>query len=57
MPAFLKNIGWPELLIIFVLILLFFGGKKMKEVSRGVGESVKEAKKIKDEIKGDKEEE
>ena len=54
MPAFLRNIGWPELLVIFILILLFFGGKKMKEMSRGMGESVKEAKKIKEDLQKDK---
>jgi sec-independent protein translocase protein TatA len=56
MPAFLRNIGWPELLIILVLVILFFGGRKMKEMSRGIGESVKEAKKIKEDLKNDDEE-
>lgn len=57
MPAFLRNIGWPELLIILILVLLFFGGKKMKEFSKGMGESVKEAKKIKKDLKSEEKEE
>jgi len=51
---FIKNIGTPELIIIVIVLLLFFGGKKIKEFSRGMGESTKELKKIKKEIKGDK---
>lgn len=52
MPAFLKNIGTVEILIIALVIILFFGGKKFSELARGLGESKLEAKKIKDEIKG-----
>ena len=52
MPAFLKNIGATELIIIAIVIILLFGGKKFKELARGLGESKQEAEKIKDEIKG-----
>jgi sec-independent protein translocase protein TatA len=41
--AFL-DIGAPELLIILVIVLLLFGGKKLPELSRSVGESLKELK-------------
>ena len=44
---FVKNIGLPEIIIIGVLLLVFFGGAKVKELSRGLGESAKEVKKIK----------
>ncbi len=50
MPDFIKNIGLPEIIIIGVLLLIFFGGSKVKELSRGFGESAKEVKKIKEEL-------
>lgn len=34
-----------ELLIILVIILVLFGGKKLPELSRSVGESIKELRK------------
>lgn len=34
-----------ELLIVLVIILLLFGAKKLPELSRAVGESVKEIRK------------
>lgn len=45
------GIGTPELIIIAFLIVLFFGGRKVKELARGLGESTKEVKKIKKELK------
>jgi sec-independent protein translocase protein TatA len=39
------DFGAPELLIILAIILLLFGGKKLPELSRSVGESIKELKK------------
>lgn len=40
-----KSIGTTEWIIIAVIILLLFGGKKIPEFFRGIGESVKEFKK------------
>jgi sec-independent protein translocase protein TatA len=54
MLSFLRNIGTTELIIILAVILLFFGGKKFMELSRGMGESAKELKKIKRDITGEK---
>ncbi len=45
-------LGYQELLIIFVLVLLFFGGRKIPEVARGLGKGIREFKKAKDEIAG-----
>jgi len=40
-----QNIGVAELLIIAFLLILFFGGKKIPELIKGIGESVKEFRK------------
>jgi len=50
------NIGATELIIIALLLILFFGGRKIPEFIRGVGEAMKEFKKGASE-KEDKEEE
>jgi sec-independent protein translocase protein TatA len=41
----LQNIGTTELLIIFLILVLLFGGKKIPEFIRGVGDAIKEYKK------------
>ena len=50
---FIKNIGWPELLVLGIIIIIFFGAGKVKELSAGLGESIKEVKKIKKDLKSD----
>jgi sec-independent protein translocase protein TatA len=47
------DIGAPELLIILAVILLLFGGKKLPELSRSIGTSLKELRSGASEIKGD----
>ena len=37
--------GPLELLVIFLVVLLLFGGKKLPEVGRALGEGIKEFKK------------
>lgn len=44
MLGFLSVGGWQVFLIIAV-ILIMFGGKKMPELARGLGQSIKEFKK------------
>lgn len=39
------NFGTTEIIIIAFLLLLFFGGKKIPELVRGVGESIREFRK------------
>jgi len=48
----LGMIGWPQVILILVAILLLFGGRKIPELMRGLGKGVKEFKEgIKDEEK------
>ena len=51
--AFLQGIGTTEVLIIFFAILLLFGAKKLPELARGMGKSIKEFKKATHEIEED----
>ncbi len=41
----IKNIGTTELIIIALILILLFGGKKIPEFIKGVGEAVKEFRK------------
>ena len=43
--------GPTELIIIVVLVLLLFGGKKIPELMRGLGKGISEFKKGKNELK------
>lgn len=43
-------IGWQELLIIFLIVLLLFGAKRLPEIAKGLGKAVSEFKRSKDEI-------
>lgn len=45
-----SNIGSGEILIVVLVLLFLFGGKKLPELARGLGESGKELKKAKKEI-------
>ena len=38
------GLGTPELLVIIIGILIFFGGKKIPELMRGLGSGVREFK-------------
>jgi len=39
------GIGAPELILVLVIILLLFGGKKLPELTKSIGESIKELRK------------
>jgi len=41
----MSNIGMGELLVILIIVLLLFGGKKIPEMMRGLGKGVSEFKK------------
>jgi sec-independent protein translocase protein TatA len=40
-----ENIGMGELLIIMVVVLILFGGKKIPEVAKNLGKGISEFKK------------
>ena len=42
---FLGMVGVPQIAIILVVVLLLFGGKKIPELMKGVGQGIKEFKK------------
>ena len=48
--AFLGPIGGPEMIMIFIVFLLLFGAKKLPELARGVGKSMGEFKKAREEF-------
>ena len=41
---FLGNLGWGELIIIALVVLLLFGGKKIPELMKGLGKGVRSFK-------------
>src|SRR2546430_2475749 len=43
--AFIDSVGGPEMMLVFVIVLILFGGKKLPEFARGLGKSVREFKK------------
>jgi len=50
----MPNLGSPEVIIIVMIAVWFFGDKKLKEFAKRLGESTKEIKKFQKEIeKGD----
>ncbi|MFZ4776459.1 MAG: Sec-independent protein translocase subunit TatA/TatB [Terrimicrobiaceae bacterium] len=42
--------GWPEIVFILVIVLLLFGAKKLPELARGLGQSLGEFKKAREEF-------
>ena len=46
---FLGNLGNGEIIIIAIIVLLLFGGKKIPELMKGIGKGVKN---FKDGVKG-----
>jgi sec-independent protein translocase protein TatA len=44
------NIGWGEVIIIMIVILLLFGARRIPEVMRSLGQGVREFKKSVNEV-------
>jgi sec-independent protein translocase protein TatA len=41
----MSGLGMPELVIIFLVILLLFGGNRLVDIAKGLGKSIREFKK------------
>ena len=63
-PTLAWALGGPEMMVILLIVLLLFGAKKLPQLARGMGKSMGEFKKAKqefedeitraeDEVKGD----
>jgi len=51
--AFLGGLGTSEVMVIMVVILIFFGAKRIPELARGLGKGIREFKDATKEIKND----
>ncbi len=50
------NLGWQEILLILLIVLILFGAKKIPELAKGLGKGVREFKKGLHEIDSSEEE-
>jgi sec-independent protein translocase protein TatA len=50
LPIALGMPGWPETVFILVIVVLLFGAKKLPELARGLGQSLGEFKKAREEF-------
>jgi len=51
--AFIPSMGWPEMLMIFGVILLIFGPQKLPQIADALGKSIRKFKSAATEIKSD----
>jgi sec-independent protein translocase protein TatA len=46
----MPSLGFPELLLLFVIVILIFGTRRLPDLGRGIGEGIRNFKKsIRDE--------
>ena len=48
--ATIGNLFGPDMMIIFLIVLLLFGAKKLPELARGLGQSLNEFKKAREDV-------
>ena len=56
MNSILLVIGWPQIVLIVVIVLILFGGKKLPELMKGLGRGMKEFKDATKELNDDNKE-
>ena len=44
LAIFLGVVGMPQIILVIVIVLLLFGGKKIPELMKGIGSEIKEFK-------------
>ena len=54
--ALIGPIGWQEILVVLLVVLILFGGRKLPELARGLARSLKEFKNEMSGVKKDIEE-
>ena len=47
------SLGAPEIIVVLVIVLLLFGGKKLPELARGLGKGINEFKKASKEVESE----
>jgi sec-independent protein translocase protein TatA len=50
------SLGWTEILLIFGVVLLLFGGRKIPELMRGLGKGIREFNDAKSNVRKEMEE-
>ena len=45
MPAYIMGLGLPELLVILAIILIIFGPRKLPEIGKALGQTIRELRK------------
>jgi len=53
LALFSGGIGWQEVVLILVVVLILFGGRRLPELGRSLGKGIREFKKGVKEIKND----
>lgn len=48
--ALLPNLAGPDMIIIFLIVLIMFGAKKLPELAKGLGQAVREFSKAKEDM-------
>ena len=56
MNYILLVIGWPQIVLNVVIVLILFGGKKLPELMKGLGKGMKEFKDATKELNDDNKE-
>jgi len=49
------GLGFPEILVVLVILFLLFGAKKLPEIGEGLGKTMREIRKIRGEKKSGRE--
>lgn len=50
LASFANLLGGPDLFVILLIVLIFFGSKKLPELARGLGQSLNEFKKAREDV-------